>query len=427
MADTMKIEPRSGIDACVRVPGSKSITNRAMVLAGLAEGETVLDGALSADDTGRMLGALAALGFAVAVDDTGERIAIIGEGGRIPAKECDIYAHQAGTVMRFMTAVAALGEGPYRLDGDSRMRQRPIGALADALIRLGAEIAYEGRDGYPPLMVRGPAAGGRVELDASISSQFVSALLLMGPALKGGLGVTLKGGVTSRPFIDMTLAMMRSFGADASWGSGDEIGVREGSYDVPSGGEYRVEGDATAASYFWAAALITGGSVRVENVHAGGLQGDTAFVEVLGEMGASVKADGVGGITVSAGRDFKGVEADMNAIPDCVQTLAVTALFAEGPTRVENVGNLRVKETDRLAALETELAKLGARVTAGADWIEIDPGEGPLHGAVLSTYGDHRMAMSLSLAGLRIPGVEIENPECVGKTFPGFFDVLGRL
>ena len=426
MGKTVEIRPRSAIKAVVHVPGSKSLTNRALVSAALAQGKTVVEDVLIADDTMRMLEALEKLSFELHADEPSRKVTVNGSGGHVPAASGDIYAHQAGTVMRFLTALVALGKGPYRLDGDERMRERPIGPLVDALRSLGAAIEYEDKDGFPPLIVKGGIKGGQATVEASISSQFVSALLLIGPTLKKGLKLKLQGHVTSRPFIEMTLRLMRSFGADASWADESTLNVKPKKYSAPSGGRYAVEGDATAASYFWAAAVITGGEATVDNVPADGLQGDAAFADILASMGAHVTKD-KRGITVSSGGAFNGITVDMNDIPDVVQPLAVTALFAKGRTRIENVGNLRVKETDRLYALETELKRLGAHVSTGPDWIEIDPAKSKLKGTQLRTYDDHRMAMSLALVGLRIPGVSIENPACVSKTFPDFFQVLERL
>ena len=426
MGESVEIRPRSAVKAVVHVPGSKSLTNRALVAAALAHGKTVLEDVLIADDTMCMLEALEKLSFELRADEPSRKVTVNGSGGNVPAKSCDIYAHQAGTVMRFLSALVSLGQGPYRLDGDERMRQRPIGPLVDALRSLGADITYEAEDGFPPLVIKGGIKGGRVTVDASVSSQFVSALLLIGPVLSKGLKLKLSGRITSRPFIEMTLRLMRLFGADVSWVGEDTLKVEPKKYSAPSGGRYAVEGDATAASYFWAAAVITGGEVTVDNVPADGLQGDAAFADILGRMGARVTKDSRG-ITVTSGGSFNGITVDMNDIPDVVQTLAVAALFAKGKTRIKNVGNLRVKETDRLSALENELRRLGAKVIAGPDWIEIFPDESRLKGAALHTYGDHRMAMSLALAGLRVPGVVIEEPGCVSKTFPEFFEVLERL
>lgn len=410
--------PREAPSTCAVVPGSKSLTNRALVAGALAEGETGLSGVLIADDTLSMLEALEALGFMVEADEQSLSVRIKGSAGRIPEDKAEIFAYQAGTVMRFITAVLCLGKGPYRIDGDERMRERPIGPLVEALRGLGAEIRYLREEGFPPLEVKGRTRPGGITVDASVSSQFISGLLMQASVHPEPTRISLAGRVVSRPFIDVTVKMLTRFGAKAGW---VEEGVLEAQGPLKSPGRYAIEADATAASYFWAAAAISGGEIKVGNISKECIQGDLGFVDVLAEMGCVVTKD-KSGIAVKGGA-LSGGTFDLNAMPDVVQTLAVTALFAEGKTRIENVANLRIKETDRLSALDAELGKLGAKVVMGDDWIEITPSP-PYKAASLGTYGDHRMAMSLALAGLRIDGVEIEDPDCVSKTFPEYFHAL---
>jgi 3-phosphoshikimate 1-carboxyvinyltransferase len=365
-----------------------------------------------------MLEALETLGFDVEADEQALSVHIKGSAGTVPENTGEVFVHQAGTVMRFVTAAASLGEGPYRIDGDERMRQRPIGPLVAALRKLGADIRYVRNEGFPPLEVKGRTKPGKVSIDASVSSQFISGLLVQAAGQSEPTRISLEGQVASRPFIDITLKMLAQFGAKAGWVAENLLEARG---PLKSPGKYAVEADATAASYFWAAAAITGGEIKVGNLSSNCVQGDLGFADVLAEMGCTTTKDETG-IEVKGG-PLKGGRFDLNAMPDVVQTLAVVALFADGKTRIENVANLRVKETDRLSALEAELGRLGAKVGTGEDWIEITPSP-PYRAASLRTYDDHRMAMSLALAGLRIDGVEIEDPDCVSKTFPEYFHAL---
>lgn len=410
--------PAKPPETCVLAPGSKSITNRALVMAALAEGCARLDGILIADDSLRMLEALEALGFDVQAEEQQLSVRVCGAGGAIPAASAAVYVHQAGTVMRFLTAVLCLGAGPYRLDGDARMRERPIGPLVDALRRLGARIEYAGNDGYPPLTIRGRASAGETSVKASVSSQFISGLLLEASGHDEKTRIRLEGRITSRPFIDATVRLLADFGGHAAWVAADTL---EASGPLTAPARYVVEADATAACYFWAAAALTSGRVTVGNLSSRSLQGDVRFVRVLEAMGCRA-SESEHGITVEGG-GLRGGRFDMNDMPDVVQTLAAVAMFADGVTRIENVANLRFKETDRLAALAAELARVGGRVRTGDDWLEVTPAAS-YRPAALKTYGDHRMAMSMALLGLRIPGIEIEEPECVAKTFPEYFLAL---
>ena len=449
--DAIEIQPvgrpfRKG----VRVPGSKSITNRALVLGALAEGESTLSGVLFADDTWQMIRALEGLGYVMSVDEAGKTVRIAGCGERIPSQRAAITCGNSGTTIRFLTAMLAAGQGEFELDGVARMRQRPIDQLVDQLRALGATIDYAMGAGFPPVVIHAAGlAGGGCRFEDAKSSQYISAVLMASPYARETVSVQLAGPVTSEPYVNMTLRMMEQFGVGGAGvqvhdqcvpaeGHGGGAGAASKVIQVAGGRykarEYAIEPDASNASYFLAAgAICAGSSVTIEGLGKGSLQGDVAFADVLHAMGATL-VFGKDFVTVAAPADGKlrGIELDMNHIPDMVQTLAVVALFAEGQTVVRNVWNLRVKETDRLAALETELKKLGAGVETGKDWISITPPLGNvLRPASIATYDDHRMAMAFAVAGLRAKGrgggMRIENPECVGKTYPEFFEDLRQL
>ena len=421
------VHPRGPLDAVVRVPGSRSLTNRALVAAALADGESTLENALSADDTDAMRVALGALGVPIAVDAraTGTwRVA--GRGGRLGVPAAALDARASGTTARFLTALAALAPAPVVIDGSARMRERPIQDLVDALGRLGVRVEVQGRGGCPPVRVLGGGfPGGEAEIDARRSSQYVSAVLLVAPYAARDVGLSLTGGtLVSRPYVEMTLDVMAAFGAEAGWRPDGGLRVAAGRRYVPRA--FAIEPDASSAAYPWAAAAIAGGRVRVDGLAATSRQADARFVDVLERMGCAVeRGDRHTTVTGPAPGGLRGVDVDMNALPDAVLALAVVAAFAAGPTVVRNVGNLRIKETDRLAALERELRKLGAGAQAGPDWLRIEPA--PLRGAAIDTYEDHRMAMAFALAGLRVPGVVIRDPACVTKTWPHYFDALERL
>ncbi len=430
MPEALAISPLPAFQAAVRPPGSKSLTNRALLLAALAEGTSHLTGVLFSDDTRVMLEALTKLGFAPEIDEPGECVTLLGRGGRIPADDAALHLGNAGTAFRFLTAAVCLGRGTYRLDGIPRMRERPIGQLVDALRELGANIQYEGKEGYPPLRISAAGLrGGQLAFEPTLSSQYISALLQIAPYLPGGLTLRFHGPITSRPYVEMTLALMARFGVIADTDPGfTRISVAPGAYQ---GIEYAVEPDASNASYFLAAAaIIPGAKCTIEGLGKASLQGDVGFADVLHQMGAGLLF-GRDFITVfcpPAGQPLRGIDIDLSAMPDMAQTLAVVALFALGPTAIRNIGNLRVKETDRLAALRNELTKLGASVEIeGDDLLITPPPGGKVTPAAIDTYDDHRMAMSFAVAGLRGEGVVINDPACVNKTFPGFFDELERL
>ncbi len=431
----LDLQPIRTVRGTVRLPGSKSISNRTLLLSALAQGTTILREILESDDTRHMLKALRALG--VRCEDVGERgVAVHGVNGRFPVKNADLFLGNAGTAVRPLTAVLALCGGNYRIDGVARMHERPIADLVDALHQLGAEIAYLGNAGYPPLAI-GPGSlqsSGTVGIRGNVSSQYLSGLLMALPLLGTKTVVRVEGELISKPYVEITLNAMRQFGVQV---------VREGwsTFTVPAGaryvspGELHVEGDASSASYFLAAGAISGltggGPVRVEGVGSDSTQGDVRFAAALEQMGAAVSM-GTHWIEATAGTSarqrgrLQAVDLDCNHIPDAAMTLAVAALFASGTTTLRNIASWRVKETDRIAAMATELVKLGAEVEEGADFLRITPPT-QWRPATIDTYDDHRMAMCFSLAALGGVAVRINDPDCVAKTFPDYFPMLAGI
>ncbi len=424
MVETIEIRPATRpILATVRPPGSKSLTNRALVCAALAEGPSTLSGALDSEDTRAMIAALRELGISIQAEDGGRTLRVEGCNGWIPSPHAELFVANSGTTMRFLTALVALGHGEFRLDGVARMRERPIGDLVDALTQLGASLRCEGANDCPPVVVRADGlVGGRATLRGDISSQFLSGLLMAAPYAGRDVQLAVDGTLVSIPYVEMTLRVMEEFGAACSKAL-DYSAIAVSNAHRYAGRQFAIEPDASAASYFFAAAAITGGRVTVEGLCRASLQGDVAFCDCLAQMGAKVQF-GTDSITVEGG-PLRGVDLDMNAISDTVQTLAVTALFAQGPTRIRNVAHIRHKETDRLAATAKELRKLGASVEESDDGLYLSPNKN-LRGAEIDTYDDHRMAMSFALAGLRVANVVIRNPACAGKTYPGYFQDLER-
>jgi 3-phosphoshikimate 1-carboxyvinyltransferase len=425
LPDPIPVRPRGPVDVRVRPPGSRSLTNRALLAAALAEGESQLVGVPSSDDVLAMREGLRALGIPIGVD--GDSWTVSGCAGQLPARgRVAIDVRASGTTARFLSAAATLtGSGvEVVLDGSARMRERPIGELADALRALGAAELTLGPGGCPPLRVCGGGlAGGAIEIDARRSSQYVSGVLLAAPCAVRDVEIALRDGrLVSRPFVDLTLQVMTAFGANAGWTGHGGLRVAHGGY---RGRRYAIEPDAQSAVYAFAAAAISGGRVVVDGLGPASRQPDLRILEVFEAMGCRVERGSehieLRGAPSGA---LGGVDCDGDPMPDAVLALAVVALFAKGPTTLRNVGNLRIKETDRLAALEAEIRRLGGRAEAGPDWLRIDPQ--PLHGAAIETYADHRMAMSFALAGLVVPGVAIRDPGCVAKTWPGFFDELER-
>src|SRR5471030_3241739 len=424
----LDLAPIRGVSGTVKLPGSKSISNRVLLLAALASGETRLHDLLDSDDTRVMLDALRTLG--IAVKEVSGAIVVIGAGGVFPVKFAELFLGNAGTAFRPLTAALALCGGDYRLSGVARMHERPIGDLVDALRGLGAAIDYASEAGYPPLHIK-PAtinAGGKVSVRGDVSSQLLSAMLMALPLTGRQTTIAVEGELISKPYVEITLNTMRRFGVEVA---------RDGwaAFTIPSGARYRsprelwVEGDASSASYFLAAGAIGGGPVRVEGVGRASIQGDVRFAEALEQMGANI-AMGENWIEASAPggnhKKLRAIDADFNHIPDAAMTIAVAALFADGTSTLRNIASWRVKETDRIAAMATELRKLGAVVEEGADYLSVTPP------ATINTYDDHRMAMCFSLASLdgaarRGNAMRINDPKCVGKTFPDYFAVFAGI
>lgn len=430
----LELGPIRRVQGTVRLPGSKSISNRTLLLAALADGETRVRDVLDSDDTRHMIDALRALG--VDVQSTGpDALLIVGAGGRFPATSADLFLGNAGTAFRPLTAVLALMNGEYRLSGVPRMHERPIGDLVDALRRVGARIDYLGADGYPPLHIH----PGDIRLDrpvsvrGTVSSQFVTGLLMALPLTGCASTLEIEGDLISKPYVEITLNTLLRFGvgiARRGWSR----------FDVPASARYRspgeifIEGDASSASYFLAAGVISGlsggGPVRVLGLGRSSIQGDVRFTEVLERMGGRIT---MGENWIEAGADaklgrLKAIDMDFNHIPDAAMTAAVVALFADGTSTLRNIGSWRVKETDRIAAMATELRKLGATVEEGTDYLAITPpASGLTSHASIDTYDDHRMAMCFSLAALARVPVRINDPECVAKTFPQYFETLASI
>ena len=411
-------------DATVSVPGSKSLTNRALVLTALAEGASHLSNTLLSDDTVVMVESLRRLGFRVDVDTEALAIVVHGRGGTIPAEAAELFVGGAGTAARFLTAMVALGHGRYRVDGIARMRERPMQDLLDALGMLGGSIvAAEGT--LPALVEAHGLRGGRPVVRGDVSSQFVSALLMAAPYASGDVEIIVNGRLIAAPYVEMTLAVMADFGVGVERpdsGSLRRLLVRAGQRYQPRA--YTVEPDASSAAYFLAAAAITRGRVRVPGLSARSLQGDVHFVDLLEQMGCRVGRSG-NALSVQGTATLRGVDVDMNAMSDQTMTLAAIAPFAQGPTRIRGVAHIRHQESDRLAATATELRRLGQDVEEHDDGLVITPR--PVRPAVVQTYGDHRMAMAFAITGLRAPGISIADPECVTKTFPDFFERLQAL
>jgi 3-phosphoshikimate 1-carboxyvinyltransferase len=416
---TKEIQPCPPVNATLTLPGSKSYTHRALMAAALAAGDSLLTNALKAEDTELTAQALAQLG--AGIDWQGTAIRVTGKEGRWRPVTQPIYLGNSGTSMRFLTALVALGEGEYVLTGTDRLCQRPLGELLEALAQVGVRTVSEKGDGCPPVRVTGGLTGGKARLSGAISSQYLSALLFIGPLAPKGLVIEVTGELVSRPYVDLTLEVLEEFGISY---------YREGYrlFQLPGGQcylprEYQIEADASSASYFWAAAALTGGRVTITNLRLASRQGDAAFPRVLERLGCVIESTEAG-LKVTGGT-LQGVEADMATMPDLVPTLAVLAAFAQGQTVITGVAHLRHKESDRLHAVATELAKMGIKARETDDGLIIRGGEP--RGAVIDTYDDHRIAMSFAVAGLKVPGVVINHPGCVAKSFPEFWEFFERL
>jgi 3-phosphoshikimate 1-carboxyvinyltransferase len=420
MTDIKEIVPSSRVDAVVTLPGSKSFSHRALIAAGLAEGTSTLRRLLDSEDTRYTAQALRDLGCQI--DWGSQTCQVTGTGGNLAVPANPLYLGDSGTSMRFLTAVAALGQGRYVLTGSQRLCQRPIQDLLDALVGLGVEASSEHHNGCPPVVVQARGlAGGPTQVAGGVSSQFLSALLLIAPFAARDVEITVLGELVSKPYVDITLSVMEDFGI-AYYRRGYAF------FAVPAGQryqaqDYEIEGDASSASYFLGAAAITGGRIRLTNLNPASCQGDVGFLQVLAQMGCQV-ATTAEGVSLQGG-PLQGIEINMAAMPDLVPTLAVVAAFAQGQTVITGVPHLRHKESDRLQAVATELAKMGVAVEERRDGLIITGGRP--HGALIQTYNDHRLAMSFALAGLQVPGVRIADPDCVAKSFPEFWDYFDKL
>ncbi len=428
---SLKVVPiNHPLNATVRVPGSKSLTNRAQLVASLANGTTKITNALFSDNSRYFANALKTLGFDIQLDESSREMTVTGLGGRIPATKAELFIGNAGTAARFLTAFLTLGHGEYLLDGDARMRERPIGDLVEALTQLGAKL--ETINNCPPVkMSASGLPGGKTKIASNISSQFLSALLMIAPYAKSPVEIELTTDLNSKPYVDMTLAVMKDFGVEVQRNGYQSFTIPLSTYRGASLRDhlplatYPIESDASAASYFFAAPAICGGTVKVENISRNSVQGDIAFLDILQQMGCVVtEADN--SITVHRRSSLVGIDVDMRDIPDTAQTLAAIAPFADSPTRIRGIASARLKETDRVHATCTELTRLGVSVEEHEDGMTIHPVE-KMRPAVIQTYNDHRMAMAFSLIGLRFDGVTMENPLCVSKTFPNYFEVLESL
>ncbi|EDR3954679.1 3-phosphoshikimate 1-carboxyvinyltransferase [Salmonella enterica] len=422
--ESLTLQPIARVDGAINLPGSKSVSNRALLLAALACGKTVLTNLLDSDDVRHMLNALSALGINYTLSADRTRCDITGNGGALRAPGAlELFLGNAGTAMRPLAAALCLGQDEIVLTGEPRMKERPIGHLVDSLRQGGANIDYLEQENYPPLRLLGGFIGGDIEVDGSVSSQFLTALLMTAPLAPEDTTIRVKGELVSKPYIDITLNLMKTFGVEIANHHYQQFVVK-GGQQYHSPGRYLVEGDASSASYFLAAGAIKGGTVKVTGIGRKSMQGDIRFADVLEKMGATITW-GDDFIACTRG-ELHAIDMDMNHIPDAAMTIATTALFAKGTTTLRNIYNWRVKETDRLFAMATELRKVGAEVEEGHDYIRITP-PAKLQHADIGTYNDHRMAMCFSLVALSDTPVTILDPKCTAKTFPDYFEQLARM
>jgi len=425
--EQLLLQPIAKVDGEINLPGSKSLSNRALLLAALAKGTTTLSNLLDSDDIRHMLNALHKLGVHYQLSDDKKQCVIEGLGRAFNTGELgclELFLGNAGTAMRPLCAALCLGQGEYLLTGEPRMFERPIGSLVDALQQSGAEVSYLGNENYPPLKIKGTGLkGGTIEIDGSVSSQFLTAFLMAAPMAAADTTIEIVGELVSKPYIKITLQIMQDFGVEVANDNYQRFVIKGGqTYSAP--GAYLVEGDASSASYFLAAGAIAGGSITVTGIGKKSVQGDIQFADALEAMGADIEW-GDDYIKASKG-ELKAIDMDMNHIPDAAMTIAVAALFAQGTTKIRNVYNWRVKETDRLYAMATELRKVGATVVEGHDFIEVTA-PAKLKHAAIDTYDDHRMAMCFSLVALGAAGVTINDPKCTSKTFPDYFEKLAAV
>ena len=414
----LAIKTKKFVKAVIESPPSKSYTNRALIIAALANGNSIIKNPLFSDDTNYMISALRQ--FGIKIIKNGNNIIVHGKNGKLSPSKNNIFVGNAGTAMRFITSLASIAEGGTTITGDKRMQQRPIKDLLDALNQLGVES--ESNNGFPPIKIYGGLFnGGNVKLKGDVSSQFLSSILMCAPYAKKDVTISIVGNLTSKPYVDITLDVMKNFGIDVKNLNYKKFIINNNKKYKPI--NYKIEGDASSASYFFAAAAITKGKIMVKNINPNSKQGDIKFVDILKKMGCGVKK-GNDFIEVQGNR-LKSVDVDMNEMPDVVPTLAVTSLFADSTTIIRNVQNLRFKETDRLKALAFELRKIGANVEEMNDGLKIKRRR--LQKAIIETYNDHRMAMSFAVAGLAINGLKIKNPNCVAKSFPDFWNKFNSL
>ncbi|WP_458901808.1 3-phosphoshikimate 1-carboxyvinyltransferase [Cetobacterium somerae] len=416
--------PITNFKATIDIPGSKSITNRALILSALSGKTIILKNILLSDDTKYMIDALRALNNTIEIDEINKTLKII--GNRNPKYDnLNLYIGNAGTAMRFLSSYLATGEGTATLYGNDRMNQRPIKDLVDSLVQLGIDVEYLSNYGYPPIRITSKGVfASYVKIDGSKSSQYISSILMAAPNFKNSIKIELSGRVVSKPYIDMTLAMMADFGVSFNYDN-NSVHISPQEYNID---EYLIEGDMSSASYFLAMALISNSTITLNNFFKNSIQGDSKFLNILEKIGLKILNFNDTTITVKGVPTYKGIKLSMNDIPDVAQTLAVVGLFATSPTKVWDVENMRIKETDRISALKNEILKIHGDFIEFTDGFLITPK--PLEnyqGDFLKTYDDHRMAMSLSLIGLRVPGIKILDPDCVSKTFPNFFKEFSKI
>lgn len=420
------VRPVTGpVSVSVNVPGSKSITNRALLLAALADGKSVLKGALFSDDSRHFLSCLQALGFPIDIDEASCTVTVTGFGGKIPKKEASIYVGSAGTAARFLTAMLGLSDGTYHLDSSEQMKKRPMKPLLDSLVSIGVEVTYEEKEGFFPFTIHGSShTTNTIQVDIGSSSQFLSALLMSAPMKPEGLTISLTGGKHALSYVTITTKMMEHFGCQV-------IQPCDGSYLVPAHSAYhsltyQIEPDVSAACYFYAMAPLLGGSVQVFHVHKNSMQGDIRFLTILEALGCEL-SENADGITISCSdpRSYEGIHVDLSDCSDQTMTLAALAPFASSPTVIHNIAHIRLQESNRIQAIVTELSRMGISCRELDDGLYIEPGTP--HSAAIETYDDHRVAMAFSLIGLVTPGIEIKNPACCRKTFENYFQIMDKI
>lgn len=425
MEDKYLVKPHQNFTAEVDIPGSKSVANRALILAAFAEGETILRNMLFSDDTRYMMAALKKLGNEVEIDEENKIVKVKGNKERKFSVTEELFVGNAGTAMRFLPSYIATGEGSVTLTGIERMKQRPIKDLAEALISMGVNVEYTENEGFPPIKINACGVTAKeVTVKGNMSSQYLTSILMAAPYSQNDITIKIEGNLVSIPYVNITIKMMEDFGVKVENRNNKEFFIKAGQKYV--GKDYIVEGDCSSASYFFGMAAMTKSVVKINNVKKDAMQGDIKLLEVLQKMGAEVEY-GNNYVIVKGTDRLNGVTVDMHHMSDVAQTLSVVAMFAKGKTEIQNVYNMRIKETDRIKAVYNELTKLGAKVTELHDGLIIEPVEKYNNGVEIDTYDDHRMAMSFSLAGLKVEGTVIKDPGCVSKTFPNYFDEFEKI